>query len=134
MLTVAKPNTWLRLPMFIAAATGFAVLYLAARQFDGNYGLLGLSDEAIRGCGHFVVYGCLALLTAKALFNEYLLAGVLSVWLATGEEIHQLFVRYRFACIEDWVINVAGISTFLLAAYALDYLSQVKSRAAHEKP
>ena len=131
MHIVAKSNTWLRLPMLVVAVAGFAVLYLAARRFDGNYGLLGLSDEAVRRFAHFVVYGGLALLTAKALFNEYLLAGVLSVLLATGEEIHQLFVPYRFASMHDWAINMAGVSTFLLTAYALGHLSRFMNQPVH---
>ena len=114
-----------------AAICGFGVLYLAARQFDGEYAFFGLSDNAIRAMAHFTVYGTLALLTAKALFNQYLLAWIISVLLSTGEEIRQLFIPYRFGSVGDWMINVAGITLFLAAARlagAIDF-SRLTGRA-----
>jgi len=111
-----------RLGPLAIACGGFAILYVAARQFTGDYGLIGLSDNAVRSIAHFTVFGGLALLMAKALFGQYLLCWVISVLLATGDEIHQLFIKFRFAGIEDWLINGVGISTFLLAGFLLDQL------------
>ncbi len=109
-----------RLAFLAAALTGFVVLYAAARQFAGDMDMLGLSDEVVRTIAHFTVYGTLALLMAKALFNHYLLCWIITILLATGEEIHQLFVPFRFACPQDWMVNVAGISMFLVAAHLVD--------------
>lgn len=99
-----------------AATAAFGVLYFAARLFIGDYGLLGLDDNAIRSIAHFCVYGTLGLIVARALWNMATLAWLITVLFATAEELHQLFVQYRFACVEDWAMNVAGITAFLAAA------------------
>lgn len=108
-----------RVLLFATALVGFGVLYVGARLFTGDYGVAGLSDDAIRTMAHFGVYGTLALLLAAALRGRGLLAWLLTVLLATAEETHQLFVQFRFACIGDWLVNVAGISAFLIAAALL---------------
>ena len=105
--------------MLTTALWGFALLYLAARAFDGDYTVVGFSDNAVRLMAHFPVYGSLALLLAKALCNQYLLAWLISTVAATGEETHQLFVPFRFSSVEDWSVHMLGITVFLLAAYLI---------------
>ena len=94
------------------AACGFMILYAAAHHLTGDYGLFGLSNDAVRSAAHFYGYGALALLLSKALFNQYLLVWIISVLTATVEEIHQIVVPCRCACLEDWGLNVAGIILF----------------------
>ena len=118
LLTAYQPLLT-RTALVSVALAGFTLLYLAARSFAGDYGVIGLSDDTIRAIAHFTVYGSLALVLAKALFNQFLLCWSISIALATGEEIHQLFVAYRFASTGDWMINLAGISVFLLAGHLL---------------
>ena len=103
----------------IVAASGFSVLYFAARALGFEVQVAGISDQDVRPIAHFCVYGVLALILAKALWNQYLLAGLIAVLLATGEEVHQLFVPFRYAGVSDWLINVAGITAFLVAARLL---------------
>jgi hypothetical protein len=106
-----------RILALTSAAICFAILYFAAKLFIGNYSLLGLDDNTIRSIAHFSVYGTLALIVARALWNIAPLAWLITVLFATAEELHQLFVQYRFACIQDWTINIMGITTFLLGAH-----------------
>lgn len=103
----------------LLAAGGFAVLYLAASRFVGDMGLAGLSDEQVRAVCHFSVYGLLAAAVARALSGHHLAAWLITVVLATGEEVHQFYVPSRFACVDDWLMNVAGITTFLVISAAL---------------
>ena len=116
------------------AVTGFAVLYLAARSLGVDLEVAGITDEHIRPIAHFCVYGSLAWLLAKALWGQHLLAWLIVVLLATGEEVHQLFVPFRYADMADWTINVAGITVFLLAAklgltrIARQFLGTIKVR------
>jgi hypothetical protein len=96
------------------ATSAFATLFAAASWFIGDMGIAGLSDNAVRTCAHFTVYGTLAALVARSLWNMHLLAWLIVTLAATAEEIHQLFVQYRFACVDDWLVNMAGITVFLL--------------------
>jgi len=98
------------------AAAGFAVLFLAARTLGFDLKIAGISDEHLRPIGHFCVYGSLAAVMAKVLWNRHLLAWLITVLLATGEEVHQLFVPYRYGDIADWAVNVVGITMFLVVA------------------
>ena len=98
------------------AAAGFGVLFLAARSLGFDLEVAGISDEDVRPFAHFCVYGSLAVLLAKALWRQHLLAWLIAVVLATGEEVHQLFVPFRYATLTDWAVNIAGITVFLLAA------------------
>lgn len=95
------------------------MLYLAARALGFEVQVAGISDQDIRPIAHFCVYGLLALLLAKALWDQYLLAWLIAIVLATGEEVHQLFVPFRYAGVTDWLINFAGITVFLLAGKLL---------------
>jgi len=96
------------------AASAFATLFAAASWFIGDMGVVGLSDNAVRSVAHFTVYGTLAALVARSLWNMHLLAWLIVTLAATAEEVHQLFVQYRFASVGDWAINIAGITVFLL--------------------
>jgi len=98
------------------AAAGFGVLFLAAQSLGFDLEVAGISDEAVRPIAHFSVYGALAVLLAKALWRQHLLAWLIAVLLATGEDVHQLFVPSRYATLTDWAVNVAGITAFLLVA------------------
>ena len=130
--TIAARQWWAqRLALMSIVAAGFAVLFLAARRFTADLGIIGLSDDAVRVIAHFCVYGTLAVLLAKALFSQYLLAWIVIVPLATGEELHQLFVPYRFCGIGDWAINMTGITVFLLAACYVWPALRDKLAAAH---
>lgn len=116
----------------VGAVLGFTTLYVAAGRFGFDAGIMGLSDDAVRTIAHFTVYGSLAFLLARALRNWHLLAWLISVLAATGEEINQLFINWRFSCIEDWMLNVAGITTFILLSkfawpWALGVLRQVRA-------
>ena len=101
------------------AVAGFTFLYLAAHVLTADLGFAGVPEKAVRSCIHFVVYGALALALVKALRGWYLLAWLISVVLATGEEARQLFIPYRFGSISDWMINLAGITCFLVGAKVL---------------
>jgi hypothetical protein len=98
------------------AACGFGVLYFAAQALGLELKVAGISDEDLRPIAHFCVFGTLAVMIAQAVWSQYLLAWLLAVVLATGEEMHQLFVPYRYAGVGDWLINVAGITVFLIVA------------------
>ncbi len=117
--TIRLIQRYHRMLALALAATGGAVLYFAASLFIGDYGLVGLDDDAVRAIAHFCVYGALAVFVAKALWNLHALAWLLTVLFATAEELHQLFVQYRFACVGDWSINVLGITICLIAAHVL---------------
>ena len=99
------------------AAAGFLMLLARPQWFAGDAGVWGLPDRVVRMAGHFVVYGLLSVILARALGRRLLLAFLISAVLATAEEIHQLFVPYRFGCVSDWLVNLAGMATFL-GAYA----------------
>lgn len=105
------------------AACGFGVLYTAARALGFEVQVAGVSDAAVRPVAHFCVYGMLAVLVAKALWDQHLLAWLIAIVLATGEEIHQLFVPLRYAGIGDWLVNLAGITAFLVGAKLLAHRS-----------
>jgi VanZ family protein len=96
------------------ATSAFATLFAAASWFIGDMGVAGLSDNAVRCVAHFTVYGTLATLVARSLWNMHLLAWLIVTLAATAEEIHQLFIQYRFASAGDWAINLAGITVFLV--------------------
>ncbi len=104
------------LPLLLALAV-ITVLYAASSQFTGDYGLPGISEYAVRGVAHFFVYGTLALMVAAALCRWHLATWLACILIATGEEVHQLFVPGRFCSMADWIINVCGITFFLLVAY-----------------
>ncbi len=99
------------------AAAGFFMLLARPQWFAGDAGVWGISDRMVRLAGHFVVYGLLSAILARALGRRLLLAFVVGAMLATAEEIHQLFVPYRFGCVSDWLVNLAGMAAFL-GAYA----------------
>ena len=114
------------LPLFAALAV-IGVLYAASSQFTGDYGLLDINEHTVRGVAHFLVYGTLALMVAAALCRWHLAAWLICIRIATREEIHQLFIPGRFCSMGDWVINVCGITFFLLVAW------QVGSRRRRER-
>ena len=114
-LIVAVPSTGL-LAVYLGVV---ASLYLAASAFAMDTGFAGLTDDQVRLGLHFVVYGSLAVCLARALGNWHLLAWLITSLLATGEEIHQLFVPFRFSCLGDWMTNLAGITMFLVIHYLL---------------
>jgi len=101
----------------VLAAGGFLTLLLRPQWFTADAGILGLSDLAVRSVAHLCVYGTLAVLLCHGLFRGrlILLGWLISVLLATAEEIHQLFVPYRFGCLRDWAIDMVGITCFVLA-------------------
>jgi len=116
----------LRAIALLAASAGFGILYFAASLFTGDYGFAGLTDDAVRTVAHFSVYGLLAAILARAIGRRHLLAWLIAALLATSEEIHQLFVPYRFACVGDWTTNMLGITAFLIASH---HQSAIRRRA-----
>lgn len=114
------------------AVFGFTFLYVAAGRLGFDAGFMGLSDDTVRTIAHFTVYGSLAFMLARALRNWHLLVWLVSVLAATGEEINQLFINWRFSCVQDWMLNVAGITTFILLSkfawpWALCVVRQARS-------
>ncbi|MAE63789.1 MAG: hypothetical protein CMJ18_05910 [Phycisphaeraceae bacterium] len=106
-----------RLAALAICATGFTVLFAGAKHLAGDLSVAGLSDEFIRGMAHFCGFGLLALILARAIGQRFLLAWLVSMVLATGEEVHQLVVPFRCSCPGDWLINAMGISTILIAGW-----------------
>jgi VanZ family protein len=119
LATLDLPVLGARLVLLLAASGIFGTLYLAAARFTGDYSFAGLGDEAVRKVAHFLVYGLAAVMLARALGRQHLLAWAIAIALSTGEEIRQLWVPSRFASIEDWLVNVAGITTLLVISAAL---------------
>jgi VanZ family protein len=100
------------------ALAGFATLYFASPSFAGDYGIGSLSDDFVRDVAHVVVYGSLAAMLGWAL-SWRTLAWTISVLCSAGEEFHQLFVPWRFGCVSDWLLNVLGITLFLVASHLI---------------
>jgi hypothetical protein len=117
-LTAYLVQTIRRLLLLAIAAAGFGTLYFASPFFAGDYGVAGLSDDFVRDVAHVVVYGTLAATLGWAL-SWRTLAWLLSVLCASAEEVHQLFIPWRFGCLGDWCLNVAGITLFLLATHVI---------------
>jgi hypothetical protein len=83
----------------------------------------GFFWEAQQVAGHFVVYGVLALLLARALApmgraRRLPLAWGLAVLYGFSDEFHQLFVSGRAADPWDLLVDAAGAAVFLLTAEA----------------
>ncbi len=117
MLDIVRPRLVYRTTLLAFVVGGGATLFAAARLFGGDMSLPGIPEPVVRGAGHFAVYGLLAVALAMACGRQFLLAGLLVMLLATAEELHQLVVPYRYACIHDWLINLAGVTTWLLTAW-----------------
>ena len=132
--TLLLPFVARRLLPLLAALAVIAVLYAASSQFTGDYGLPGISEHTVRGVAHFLVYGTLALMVAAALYRWHLAAWLICILLATGEEVHQLFVPGRFCSMGDWLINVCGITFFLLAAWGLGRATSRLTDATKQSP
>lgn len=106
-----------RTTLLAITAVGFATLFAAARAFGGDMSLPGIPEPVVRGAGHFTVYGLLAVALAMATGRQFLFAWLLVMLLATAEELHQLVIPYRYCGIADWLINLAGVTTWLTAAW-----------------
>ncbi len=98
-----------------AAISGFAILFLAAKVFGTNLAIAGLSEHAVRTIAHFTGFGCLAILITTALKQRYGLGWIISVALASTEELHQLYVPGRYFTLDDLLVNALGVTVFLLA-------------------
>jgi hypothetical protein len=107
-----------RTALFAVAGGGAVMLFVAARALGADLGVAGIPEPIVRGVGHFAVYGMLAVAVAMACGRQFLLAWLAVMLLATAEELHQLVVPYRYACVHDWLINLAGVTTCLLCAWA----------------
>ena len=86
-----------------------------------------LWDILLKKAGHFVVYGVLAWLYARALHRDAPLLTAKSLWAAWGmavlyaitDEVHQGFVPGRHPRFTDWLIDAGGAATTLLLARAV---------------
>ncbi len=97
-----------------AAAVGFATLYLASQTFAGDFNPVIVSQETVHNAGHVVVYGGLALLLTKGLGRRRIhLAWLISIALATGEELYQTTVPGRVASFQDGMLNIIAITLAL---------------------
>lgn len=117
-----------RASFIVAVLACFALLYLAARQLAVDVRIAGVDEALLRNIAHFGVYGLLASLLAKACCNRYRLAWFVSLLLATGEEVHQLFVPGRYFGVDDLLLNFSGITTFILLTYLLSPIISRKFR------
>jgi hypothetical protein len=122
-----------RLLLLSIALAGFGTLYFGSSWFAGSYGVAGLSDDFVRDCAHVIVYGTLAAILGWAL-SWRTLAWLISVICATAEEVHQLFVPWRYGCVTDWLLNLTGITLFLVLTYVLAQWRANASRAGAGLP
>lgn len=133
-----------------AAAAGFATLYLASRAFAVDFEFGVVSQETVHNAGHVLVYGGLALLLTKGLGRRRIhLAWLISIALATGEELYQTTVPGRFPSLQDGVLNIVSITLALAlvnlepairAAYQMIFINSDSPRhatagdAMHQQP
>jgi VanZ family protein len=96
-----------------------AMIFVFSAQPNLNSGL-GLADTIARKMVHFVEYGLLAFLWARALRTRMearraaLVALLVASLYAVTDEYHQTFVRGRAGHPVDWAIDTAGAATVTL--------------------
>jgi VanZ family protein len=102
---------WLLLMTLIFIQSSIGSLKIPDIEFD-------LADKLI----HFILYGCLGILTARGLNNaqnkkikeNYVLLSIfICVLYGASDEIHQYFVPGRYASWGDWIADALGVITFV---------------------
>ncbi|PID23872.1 VanZ family protein [Sporosarcina sp. P7] len=71
----------------------------------------------LRKSAHFILFGLLAagiFLSLPSRFPRFLIASILTLLLACGDETHQYFTGGRTATIRDVILDMSGALTFLL--------------------
>lgn len=104
-----------RLACALGAFLAFAFLFMAAKVLSLDLNIAGFKDDVIRPVAHFTGFGTLAIIIAYALGHRAGWAWLICITVSGLDELHQLYVPGRYAEVRDWLINVVGISVFLLA-------------------
>lgn len=124
----------LRLQYFLPPLVWMAFIFLLSSRSTVPQ-TPGVSSQIAAAAGHVVVYGILAILTARSLSHLTdrftIVAGsawALSVAYGISDEFHQSFVSGRYATVEDVLFDAAGAAIGMIL-YRLVLLRQSRSRA-----
>ena len=127
----AARHAYLLAALIVAAVAPLA--YLATVALAGDLSIAGLSDDQVRMVGHFGASGTVAAALALALKGRFITAWFITALLAAGDEAMQLAIPGRYATVGDWLIDLAGITTFIviLSIVSCIYPGPARDRSIH---
>lgn len=108
-------NTTLDVKFVVLALIWMALIFAFSAQPKNEIPEFGAWDLLVKKGGHFLEYAVLAWLWQRALDGRPLaIAWSIAVAYAASDELHQLFVAGRNACLMDVGIDAIGAGTGLL--------------------